>query len=99
MGRPKGSVNKKKEENLTETAVNSAIEIKTEVVTNADVRKEEEKREEVLKQAAPKLEPLGPGQAYFEAPDGTIVIGDDTKNEIWYRAGNNGKGMFINRKR
>lgn len=99
MGRPKGSVNKKKETDLTETATNAAIEIKTEVVTNADVREEEEKREEVLKTAAPKLEPLGPGQAYFESPCETIVIGDDTKNEIWYRAGNNGKGMFINKRR
>jgi hypothetical protein len=45
------------------------------------------------------LDPLGPGQAYFEAPDGTIVVGEDTKDSVWYRALNKGKGGWINRKR
>lgn len=46
-----------------------------------------------------KLEPLAPGQAYFEAPDGTVIIGDDTKNEIWCRTLNEGKGGWINKRR
>lgn len=43
---------------------------------------------------------LAPGQSYFEdGPTGTIIIGDETKNEVWFRGGNNGKGCFINKKR
>ena len=63
--------------------------------------KHEEKREETAKavQVKPKLEPLGPGQKYFEAPDGTILIGEADMPHLWYRAGNEGKGMFINPKR
>jgi hypothetical protein len=45
------------------------------------------------------LEPLQPGQKYFEAPDGTVIIGEADKQQIWYRAGNGGKGFFINPKR
>ena len=45
------------------------------------------------------LEPLQLGQKYFEAPDGTIVIGEADKNELWYRKLNNGRGGFINPKR
>lgn len=52
-----------------------------------------------LPSKSPKLEALGPGQAYYEAPDGTIIIGDAGKDRIWYRAGNGGKGMWINPKR
>lgn len=48
---------------------------------------------------AKKLEPLGPGQAYFEAPDGTVIIGEETADRLWYRQGNGGKGMYINKKR
>lgn len=45
------------------------------------------------------LEPLGPGQKYFEAPDGTILIGDASIDKMLYRAGNGGKGLWINPKR
>lgn len=59
---------------------------------------------EVVKESKPAptvkvLDPLGPGQAYFEAPDGTVIIGEDTKDQVWYRALRNGKGGWINRKR
>lgn len=53
----------------------------------------------IQESSKPKLEPLGAGQAYFEAPDGTVLIGEDSREQIWYRAGNNGKGMWINKKR
>lgn len=49
--------------------------------------------------SAVKLEPLGPGQQYFEAPDGTVLIGEATNTHMWYRKGNNGKGQWINPKR
>lgn len=89
MGRPAGSKNKPKE------VVDTVVEVKAEVITN------EEKKEEPAKtvQVKPKLEPLGPGQRYFEAPDGTVLIGEDTNPHMWYRAGNNGNGMWINPKR
>lgn len=48
---------------------------------------------------APVLEPLGSGQKYFEAPDGTIMIGEADKDRLWYRKGNGGKGMWINPRR
>ena len=85
MGRPMGSKNKSKEGELQ---------------INKEANHEEERQETakavLMKQ---KLEPLGPGQRYFEAPDGTVLIGEDTQPHIWYRAGNEGKGMFINPKR
>lgn len=92
MGRPAGSKNKPKE---VDEVVDPVIETKEAVVVN------EEKKEEPAKavQVKPKLEPLGPGQRYFEAPDGTVLIGEDTNPHMWYRAGNNGKGMWINPKR
>lgn len=45
------------------------------------------------------LDALGPGQKYFEAPDGTVLIGEEDKQQLWYRNGNNGKGCWINPKR
>lgn len=92
MGRPVGSKNKSKE---SVEVVETVVEVKEAVVVN------EEKKEEPAKavQVKPKLEPLGPGQKYFEAPDGTILIGEADMPHLWYRAGNEGKGMYINPKR
>ncbi len=92
MGRPVGSKNKSKE---AVEVVAPAIETKEAVVVN------EEKKEEPAKavQMKPKLEPLGPGQKYFEAPSGEILIGEEDATHMWWRAGNGGKGMFINPKR
>jgi len=92
MGRPIGSKNKSKE---AIEVVETVVEVKEAVVVN------EEKKEEPAKavQVKPKLEPLGPGQKYFEAPDGTILIGEADMPHLWYRAGNEGKGMYINPKR
>jgi hypothetical protein len=92
MGRPVGSKNKSKE---AVEVVETVVEVKEAVVVN------EEKKEEPAKavQVKPKLEPLGPGQKYFEAPDGTILIGEADMPHLRYRAGNGGKGMFINPKR
>lgn len=42
---------------------------------------------------------LAEGQAFFEAPDGYIVVGDSTADRVFYRAGNNGRGIWINRRR
>lgn len=92
MGRPAGSKNKPKE---VDEVVDPVIETKEAVVVN------EEKKEEPAKavQVKQKLEPLGPGQKYFEAPSGEILIGEEDATHMWWRAGNGGKGMFINPKR
>ena len=61
---------------------------------DAEEKKEKEKENVVLKKEA-KLEPLAPGQQYFEAPDGTVLIGESTAQRLWYRKGN----TWINPKR
>ena len=42
---------------------------------------------------------LEPGQKFFEAPDGTIIVGEADRSHVFYRQGNNGEGMWINPKR
>jgi hypothetical protein len=49
--------------------------------------------------AEPKIDVLQPGQKYFESPEGDIVIGEETKSQVWYRKLNNGQGGWINPKR
>src|SRR4051812_34481302 len=78
---------KKKEEIIEQTNEVDEVEAAIEAVEKGTKPKQE----------LPKLDALAIGQAYFCAPDGYVIIGDDTKNDIWYRAGNNGKGMFINK--
>lgn len=103
MGRPKGSRNKS-----TEVVGNDAIsqvseQKESEVVSHEEERKEGTK-ETLLTEPAPNysvpmLDPLGPGQKYFEAPSGEILIGEADATHMWWRAGNGGKGMWINPKR
>lgn len=45
------------------------------------------------------LHHLEDGQAFFESPEGYIVIGETGKDHVWCRAANNGKGMKINKMR
>ncbi len=95
MGRPKGSRNKS-----TEVVENDAIpqvsEQKESEVIHEEERKEGTKETLLVK---PVLDPLGPGQKYFEAPSGEILIGEADATHMWWRAGNGGKGMWINPKR
>lgn len=44
-------------------------------------------------------QPLQDGQAFFEAPDGYIAVADAKRDHVWYRAGNGGSGMWINKRR
>jgi hypothetical protein len=95
MGRPKGSRNKS-----TEVVENDAIPQVSEQKESEVIH--EEKREERTEKTLlvkPVLDPLGPGQKYFEAPSGEILIGEAGATHMWWRAGNGGKGMFINPKR
>jgi hypothetical protein len=46
-----------------------------------------------------KVDALQPGQKYFEAPDGTLVIGEESQGQLWHRKMNNGKGGWINPRR
>jgi len=47
----------------------------------------------------PAVDKLGPGQKYFESPEGEIITGDESKNQIWSRNTNGGKGGYVNPKR
>lgn len=40
--------------------------------------------------------PLPSGMAFFEAPDGFIIMAEADQPDVLYRQGNNGKGMRIN---
>ncbi len=42
---------------------------------------------------------LPPGQKYFEAPDGEILVGEASADRLWYRKMHNGQGGWINPKR
>lgn len=71
-----------------------------------NVKAEKEKKEKLILETvmpegkvAEKLEPLQPGQKYFEAPDGTLIIGEADRQQVWYRKLNDGKGGWINPKR
>lgn len=87
---PRGIPNKKKEEVMNEA---------DQEAPKAESTSVPEVKPTVPAPVKPKVDPLAPGQAYFEAPDGTIIIGEDSKNEVWCRALNNGKGGWINKKR
>jgi hypothetical protein len=95
MGRPAGSKNKK-----TEVVENDVIPQVSEQA-ESEVVSHEEKREETAKavQVKPALQALGPGQKYFEAPTGEILIGEADATHMWWRAGNGGKGQWINPRR
>lgn len=84
-GRPKKKIEVEKHEEIKEKEM---PEIEAKPVVSPVVEKVEE-----------KLEPLQPGQKYFEAPSGEIVVGEDTKSQIWFRKLNNGRGGWINPKR
>lgn len=43
--------------------------------------------------------PLPADQAFFEAPDGFIMVGEKSHDRAFYRQGNHGKGMWINPRR
>lgn len=86
--------------------ITQAEQDKLEIAKEKPSEKTETQKEKVevnvLKKAEPakeKLAPLPPGQKYFEAPDGTHIIGEEEKQQLWYRKMNNGKGGWINPKR
>lgn len=68
---------------------------KTETATPSAKTISQPAQKDTVDGAGKKLEPLGDGQRYFEAPDGTVLIGDANKDRIWYRPGN----CWINPKR
>lgn len=103
------SANENDTEGLVEVSPQVAIEepIKEEVkVPHEPVKVVEVKQESVKKKTAHEIaieesrkvleHPLSPGQRFFEAPDGYIIVGEADAQKILYRAGNDGKGMYIN---
>ncbi len=43
--------------------------------------------------------PLEKGQKFFESPEGFIVVGEASQEDVWCRKANGGKGMRINARR
>lgn len=43
--------------------------------------------------------PLSKGQAYFESPEGFIMIDQEDRGRVWCRSADKGKGMWINPRR
>jgi hypothetical protein len=89
---PRGIPNKLKEEK-TQTATNNYVPVPPVIAKEQPIEAKEKA------QTKPVLEPLQPGQKYFEAPDGDIIIGEDTKSQIWHRKLNGGRGGWVNPKR
>ena len=97
---PKGVFQRKKKDVPVETVANEPAKavVIPEPVVSAPV---------VAKKCGPPHLPqcqcqdkLGIDQVYFEdGSTGTHVIGDNTKNEIYVRWANGGKGGLVNRKR
>lgn len=94
MGRPKGSKNKSAD--VVDAIIPEVLEQKDKEDTYEEERKEGTEKTLLVK---PVLDALGPGQKYFEAPTGEIIIGEEDATHLWWRAGNGGNGMFINPKR
>jgi hypothetical protein len=93
---PKGIPKKKVVEEAVDTTdlkhpVSENVEEKKEVKAEVKESKDETKKKEKER----VLEPLQPGFKYFEAPDGTVIIGEADKQQVFYRAGN----CWINPKR
>lgn len=112
MGRPQGSKNKRKpgrprkEVPSIETSNVSITEEQNDQTINDNESNTEEipdEKEEEIQEEKPLLKnqvnALGTGEKYFEAPDGTILVGSANADRLWYRAGNHGRGMWINPKR
>lgn len=79
----------------TASTIAGTISTKPEVKVVPLVKKEEAKKEDIK----PVLEPLAAHQAYFESPEGEIIIGEADKDQIWSRKTNGGKGGWINKRR
>lgn len=43
--------------------------------------------------------PLAPGQAYFESPEGFIMVDEAGRGRVFCRQADQGRGMWINSKR
>lgn len=89
MGRPRKTVK------LEQTAAQEP-EIKQGEETNGEEVQAEGQEEVKTEQT---VDALAPGQAYFESPSGEILIGDASKDQLWWRQGNDGRGMWINKRR
>jgi len=43
--------------------------------------------------------PLPAGQKFFESPDGEIIVGEASKDQVWSRRMNKGHGGWVNPRR
>lgn len=106
---PRGRPKKKVEEVKSDEQPKKTEEPKAPVVKEVEEQKPEREKfverppandEERIAESRKALnQPLAPGQQFFEAPDGMIIIGEADRTQVFYRQGNGGKGMHINPKR
>lgn len=89
-GRPKKVIDSVPVESVVNVEDQKPVETLSETV-DASVKEDVV----VLKDVNGNVEPLGPGQKYFECPDGRILIGDATKDVLLDKV----TGMLINPKR
>lgn len=76
------------------------VEVKEQPVVVPDVTVTQPVALSPIEESRKSLEhPLQVGQAFFEAPDGYIIVGDEKQDRVFYRAGNGGKGYWINKRR
>ncbi len=71
--------------------------IQAEVTPNEKEKEVKEKTADVLMRPCgcckKTLDALAPGQKYFEAPDGHVILGEEKVSQVWDRRG---KGSWIN---
>ena len=84
----KAIVTKKKEEPVLEVKEESKPVV-------PEAKHAEEKKEEAKPVLKNTLPPLEPTQQYFEAPDGTVLVGEKSATRLWYRK----ESIWINPKR
>jgi hypothetical protein len=69
-------------------------------VTTRDLAPESAAHQKRIAESREALKhPPEPGQAFFEAPDGYVIVGEADRAHVWYRYGNGGQGMWINPRR
>jgi flagellar biosynthesis GTPase FlhF len=52
--------------------------------------------EQVAESRKALKQPLAPGMAFYESPEGFVVVGEASRGTVWCHQANHGKGMKIN---
>lgn len=88
-------------QSVVEVTIKEDVKVTKEPVAVVEIKKDVPKtktpKEIAIEESRKALNfPPPPGQKFFEAPDGFVILAEDTKTHVLYRAGNDGQGMIIN---